>query len=98
MGSSFLSGLASQTGSRRPICHCVSPDTSIIDNAAFGEYWECPPASTSPPITSFVDPIPVRTTEQYCDLLLTTISPRDSIYSREHSAQGFGSSERVSNL
>jgi hypothetical protein len=38
IGSSFLSGLASQTRSHQPIYHCVSPDSSIVDNAALGVF------------------------------------------------------------
>lgn len=43
-------------------------------------------------------PTPVRTTEQYCALLLTTSFSRFSMYSREVSPHGLGSVERVSNL
>lgn len=40
-------------------------------------------ASTSPPMQMTVSPMPVRTTEQYCALLLTTSFTRFSMSSRE---------------
>lgn len=55
-------------------------------------------ASTSPPRHRVALPIPVRTTEQYCSLLLTMWFSRSSMYSRDVSAQGVGRVARASNL
>lgn len=55
-------------------------------------------ASTSPPRQTVVLPNPVRTTEQYCSLLLTISSFRFSMYSLGVSPHGRGSVLRVSNL
>jgi hypothetical protein len=55
-------------------------------------------ASTSPPRQTTELPKPVRTTEQYCSLLLTNSLSRFSMYSRDVSAHGCGIVLRVSNL
>lgn len=55
-------------------------------------------ASTSPPRHSVVLPMPVRTTEQYWALLLTTSFSRFSMKSLDVSAQVFGNVDKVSNL
>jgi hypothetical protein len=55
-------------------------------------------ASTSPPRTSFVRPIPVRTTEQYCALLFTTRFSRSSISSLVASSHVLSRTDMVSNL
>lgn len=55
-------------------------------------------ASTSPPKQRIVLPMPVRTMEQYCSLLLTTWLSRLSMKSLDVSAQGDGSVDSVSNL
>lgn len=55
-------------------------------------------ASTSPPRQRTVLPMPVRTTEQYCSLLLTTWFSRSSMYSLDVSCHVLGRVERVSNL
>lgn len=84
MGSSLLSGLQSHTAySERRVWHCA---------------WSNSPASTSPPMISLALPIPVRTTEQYWALLLTTRSSRVSMNSRVVGSHWSGSSDRVSNL
>lgn len=73
----------------------------VSDRGEVWEVWGYEPdllASTSPPRQSVVLPTPVRTTEQYCSLLLTTSFSRFSMKSREVSAQGFGSVDKVSNL
>lgn len=55
-------------------------------------------ASTSPPRQRIVLPTPVRTTEQYWALLLTTSFSRFSMNSLEVSDQVFGNVDKVSNL
>lgn len=55
-------------------------------------------ASTSPPRQTTELPKPVRTTEQYCSLLLTTSLSLFSMYSRDVSPHGRGIVLRVSNL
>lgn len=81
MGSSFLSGLQSQTVDHQgqsvaSVYHVKVPNHDNI------------PASTSPPMTIRTLPIPVRTTEQYCALLFTTSSSRRSISAREVGSHG----------
>lgn len=95
IGSSFRSGLQSQTRN-----HYQQELVALSQKWNIGINLICfdLPASTSPPMTSRTPPIPVRTTEQYCALLLTISSSRPSISWRGVWSQLCGSTDKVSNL
>jgi hypothetical protein len=61
-------------------CGLCVPDCLKVSILGFrGGKCDCLLASTSPPRQTMVLPKPVRTTEQYCSLLLTISSPRFSM-------------------
>lgn len=103
IGAPFSAGFTSQTSSdyqpMSPVMH-HGVVVVVVVSGKEGVMWVVFDvlASTSPPRHMVDLPIPVRTTEQYCALLLTTWFSRFSMYSRDVSGHVLGRVESVSNL